>query len=199
MKKTFRNSLFIFLGAFVLLLIAYPNWNDNIGITFSFSGEIIRTITFIEAITILVFFFIGHALIYFASVNIGAIDKQDKHWYQLTFMIMPLGAVFISLVILLQILVPGLNVASFGSFAVGLGLVVLGNYIPKVKRNHIFGVRTTKTLSDDEAWLKANRFGGRAIFLAGIICMLTAYINPLIGLIFIFAMLITTFIYTNKI
>jgi len=51
----------------------------------------------------------------------------------------------------------------------GMVLIVLGNYMPKAKRNTIVGFRTAKTLSDDEIWKKANRFAGISFMIAGVL------------------------------
>jgi uncharacterized membrane protein len=53
---------------------------------------------------------------------------------------------------------------------VGLGgvLIVVGNYLGKVRSNFVFGVRTPWTLSSELSWNKANRFCGRFFVVAGI-------------------------------
>lgn len=43
---------------------------------------------------------------------------------------------------------------------VGLLLVLLGNAMPKARRNTLFGLRTKWSMADDEAWRKSQRFGG---------------------------------------
>ena len=39
--------------------------------------------------------------------------------------------------------------------------------IEKIGPNHIYGFRTSKTLSDEKIWYKANRFGGWCMLIAG--------------------------------
>ena len=51
-------------------------------------------------------------------------------------------------------------------------LIVLGNYMPKVRRTTFFGIRTPHTLSNDEVWDKTHRFAGILYIIAGIICMI---------------------------
>jgi len=57
---------------------------------------------------------------------------------------------------------------------IGLMLVVLGNYMGRVKSNWTLGVRSAWTLSDDRVWLKANRLGGRLFMLAGALTIVGA-------------------------
>ncbi|MDE1920301.1 MAG: SdpI family protein [Candidatus Omnitrophica bacterium] len=43
--------------------------------------------------------------------------------------------------------------------------------IRKVPRNFGYGFRTKKTLSSDEMWYKANRFGGAAVLTAALLTL----------------------------
>lgn len=44
--------------------------------------------------------------------------------------------------------------------------VILGNYLPKIKKNRVSGVKTKYSQSSDDGWMKSQRFGGR-VFVAG--------------------------------
>lgn len=52
-------------------------------------------------------------------------------------------------------------------------LVILGNYMPKTKRNHIVGVRVSWSMYNDTTWRKSNRFGGVSMMIAGLLIILT--------------------------
>jgi uncharacterized membrane protein len=49
-----------------------------------------------------------------------------------------------------------------------IALVVLGNYMGKVRSNFFFGIRTPWTLSSDLSWNKTHRLGGKLLVLAGL-------------------------------
>lgn len=49
---------------------------------------------------------------------------------------------------------------------IGLTLIVLGNYMPKVGLNSVFGLRTHWSMKNAETWRKSQRFGG----ISGVIC-----------------------------
>jgi len=51
-------------------------------------------------------------------------------------------------------------------------LILVGNHLPKAKRNGLIGLRTAKTLSDDNIWQKSNRLAGKALILAAVITIL---------------------------
>ncbi len=53
--------------------------------------------------------------------------------------------------------------------AIGLLLVILGNIMPKAKRNTFLGVRTRWSMKNDRTWQASNRFGGVASVLCGLV------------------------------
>lgn len=50
--------------------------------------------------------------------------------------------------------------------------IIVGNYIPKAKRNAVVGFRTKKSLSDDAVWRKTNRFAGITLMIAGVLIII---------------------------
>jgi uncharacterized membrane protein len=61
--------------------------------------------------------------------------------------------------------------------AVGLLLIVLGNYMGKVRKNFFIGIRTPWTLASDEVWSRTHRLGGRVFMLAGLFVMLNSVVE----------------------
>ena len=66
----------------------------------------------------------------------------------------------------------------FVNIGVGVLLVVLGNFMPKARRNAMFGVRTKWSQSSDAVWQKSQRFGGIAAVAAGLVLIVLALIVP---------------------
>lgn len=62
---------------------------------------------------------------------------------------------------------------------VGFLLILIGNKMPKVKRNYFTGVKTPWTLSSDTVWNKTQRLGGKAFFFGGLTILLAAFFVPL--------------------
>lgn len=52
-----------------------------------------------------------------------------------------------------------------------LMMIILGNYLPKCRRNYTFGVKFPTTLKSDYVWDKTNRLAGRLCIAAGIIAI----------------------------
>jgi len=61
-------------------------------------------------------------------------------------------------------------------------VMVLGNYLGKVRSNFMFGVRTPWTLTSNIAWDKTHRLAGRLFFITGLAGIILNASLPVIGL-----------------
>jgi len=67
------------------------------------------------------------------------------------------------------------DINRFSTIAIGVTLVVLGNIMPKARRNSLFGLRTPWSMSSDAVWQKSQRFGGISSVAVGLLmCLLAA-------------------------
>jgi uncharacterized membrane protein len=53
-------------------------------------------------------------------------------------------------------------------------LLVVGNYLPAVRRNRLLGIRTPWTLRSELAWRRTHSLGGRLFFALGLVVMFSA-------------------------
>lgn len=56
----------------------------------------------------------------------------------------------------------------------GVLMIIMGNVMPKSKRNGMFGLRTPWSMANDRTWLACNRFGGVLACVAGFMILLVA-------------------------
>ena len=63
--------------------------------------------------------------------------------------------------------------------ASSVGLIALGNHLPKTRQNSVIGIRTPRTLSDIENWERTHRYAGKVFFLAGVVCLGIACFLPI--------------------
>ncbi len=70
------------------------------------------------------------------------------------------------------------DVNRFESIGIGALLVVLGNLMPKMRRNALFGLRTKWSMANDTVWQKSQRFGGIAAVVAGFVMIISALFIP---------------------
>lgn len=85
----------------------------------------------------------------------------------------------------------------------GIVFIILGNFMPKVKRNSIMGLRTEKTMSDDDIWRKSNRVAGVTLMVAGLAIVIEAllisgFVSVLVMLGIIILMTVVDLIYVAR-
>lgn len=62
-------------------------------------------------------------------------------------------------------------------FFCGAGLAVLGNYLPRVRQNYSFGVKTPWALADEHCWQRTQRMGGITSIVMGVVLMVLAVLG----------------------
>lgn len=70
-----------------------------------------------------------------------------------------------------------INVMVIISIFVGFLLILIGNYLPKTKRNYTVGIKLPWTLNSDENWNKTHILAGYFFILGGIFFLLTPFIG----------------------
>jgi uncharacterized membrane protein len=65
----------------------------------------------------------------------------------------------------------------------GLGLIVMGNIMPRLRPNPVAGIRTARTMSDPGLWSRVHRVYGAFWVIAGIIVLIVAMTAPRLALI----------------
>lgn len=67
-----------------------------------------------------------------------------------------------------------LNQILFG--LLGAFMIVVGNLMPKLKRNSLIGLRTSWSMKNDVTWQKSQRFGGISFIVTGIIIIVINFV-----------------------
>lgn len=70
-----------------------------------------------------------------------------------------------------------INVGLICCLLVGLLFIAMGNQLPRQQQNHVFGLRTRLTLSDEDVWRASHRFGGWALTIGGVVIVVCALLQ----------------------
>ena len=70
------------------------------------------------------------------------------------------------------------DVTRFVAIGVGALMVVVGNWLPKVRSNFLFGIRTPWTLTSEHTWRRTHRVGGRAFVAFGLLAIAAGLVLP---------------------
>jgi len=60
----------------------------------------------------------------------------------------------------------------------GLGLIAIGNVMPRVRPNWIVGIRTKRTLANADSWRRAHRTLGTLLMIAGVLTIVATFVAP---------------------
>ena len=64
------------------------------------------------------------------------------------------------------------DISRFTCVVIGVMLIVLGNIMPKARRNSVIGLRTSWSMANDTVWQKSQRFAGIASVITGLIVLI---------------------------
>lgn len=108
-------------------------------------------------------------------------DPKNKNYSEkllmLSFWIIPVLSTLISVMVICICLGMDINIEIFVSVFIGILLIVIGNYMPKVKQNYTMGIKIPWTLDSEENWRKTHRFGGFAFVIAGLWMILSVVLS----------------------
>ncbi len=88
-----------------------------------------------------------------------------------------------------------INVGRLAAPAVGLMFVIMGNYMGKIRRNYMFGVRTPWTLASELSWNKTHRITGKLFVLSGLLTIGATFLGSTIAFFTMMATILGTVIF----
>lgn len=100
--------------------------------------------------------------------------KQSKKIENIIFFIIPTISLSVSSIFIALMLGLDLNISMICSVIMGITFIVIGNYMPKAKRNRTFGIKLKWTMANDDNWVATHRLAGKLFVIAGILSFATA-------------------------
>ena len=79
--------------------------------------------------------------------------------------------VCVSVLVLLAAKGYPIDMNSFIGPAIGLVLIITGNYMSKLRKNFFMGIKTPWTLASDEVWDRTHRLGAKTFMAGGFLCL----------------------------
>ncbi|MBE6638779.1 MAG: hypothetical protein E7616_04905 [Ruminococcaceae bacterium] len=100
---------------------------------------------------------------------------QSQKVYDLAIWILPVISLYASGITYTVICGMKLNYMVILCILFGTMFIIIGNYLPKCRQNHIIGIKTRWTLSNKENWNATHRFGSKVWLFTGFIFLLLAF------------------------
>lgn len=185
MKKT-HNSMLVAISSLITLLpmiVGFIFWNslpEKLPIRFHFSGEAYDYANKLFVIAGLPLFLLAmHLLVAFATKpqSEDATSFISNKVYLILLSLVPLVSVFCTVMIFSETLQLKLDLFTvIQAFFAALYFVV-GNYLPKIRRNQFVGTKLPWTCKSDYNWDKTNRLTGWLFFIFGFIFLINIFVK----------------------
>lgn len=115
--------------------------------------------------------------------------KQSTKIENIIFFMIPAISCYVGAICIALMLGFEFDIGIVIGIVMGVLLIVMGNYMPKAKRNRTFGLKVKWTLANDDNWVATHRFAGKVMFIAGIICFAISFL-PVVAFFISFTVLI---------
>lgn len=178
MKITKRDFWPVVLIAFVLAVGVYlmPQLPDKIPSHWNFEGKIDGymskglAIYFFPALTFLIYvLFLVLPYLDPLKKNYDEFKKQ-YYWFRICFVIFLLSLYIFTLITALGYVI---NINYFILPLMSFGMILMGLFLPKVKRNYFVGFKLPWTLHSDANWDQTHKFAGKTFVWAGFIALIS--------------------------
>lgn len=183
-KNKLFGEIIIFLLPVISLLsliFVYKYLPNRVPISLDFKGNVDgfssnKAILF--ALPILSFILYA----YFMIMPRIDIQRENYKRFAKPYWIMRISWMFVMLVLnilyILQTFYPNkILIISAGKAMIALGILLFGDKLPKIKKNHFIGVVNPWTLRSDIVWQKTQRFTGKFMFGCALLMFVLAFIN----------------------
>lgn len=175
-------ALVVLAAMFVAGIILYPHLPELVPAHWNFRGEVDNYFNRFWGAFAPTLMGSG---IYLLMLFAPYLDPKRENYprFSKAYWVVRLGLVLFMGVIYATTLVAALGgpanlVSRVVPLAVGLLLILIGNYLPQARFNYFFGVRTPWTLANEEVWRRTHRFSGYAFILAGLMFIAAAFLPP---------------------
>lgn len=185
--------LFLLLGALIYGFYVYPTLPDKVPSHWNLDGEIDDWSSPIWGAFGIPLMNLGLYLLFFIMPKI---DPNKERYVQFTGAYNAFRYVFHLFMMGLYVTVilaannQPVKVDQLVPMGVAVLLVVMGNYMGKVRKNYFFGIKTPWTLASEEVWQKTHRMTGPLWVIGGIVGFVGALFGGKAGHFLFFGMIV---------
>lgn len=117
-----------------------------------------------------------HLLCMFFTMKDKGNQNQSKKALGLVFWIVPIVSLFATGICMKAVFDLPYEPTFFVFVLLGILFMLIGNYLPKCRRNFTLGIKVKWALCNDENWNATHRFGGKVWMLGGLLLLVLAFI-----------------------
>ncbi|MCR4947249.1 MAG: SdpI family protein [Lachnospiraceae bacterium] len=186
--RKIKNNLPGFIASIVTIitpiiagLVLWNKLPDRVALHFSFDGTPDQYYS--KGFAVFGMYLILLALHLFTTILTALEDSKRQgipdNIYGLIIWIVPLVSLLVAVLAYGNALGFGIDVTLISLLFLGFIYLVLGNYLPKVRQNGVFGTRIKWTMESRKNWEHTNRFSAFTLIVMGLLYILTAFAKNL--------------------
>lgn len=185
MKNKFKlrkDSIISIITSILILIIFnilfYDKMPAELPTHWNFRGEVDKYSSRFDAMVltqgVLV---IMNAVLLFMLDNDPRNKKQNNFVMTISKLTLPLLMLVIYIITIMSGFGREVKVSTILPIFIGLLIISIGNYLPKIKRNYTMGIKLPWTLNSDENWRRTHRLGGICFVIIGLSLILSVFLK----------------------
>lgn len=213
MKNKFKlrkDSIISIILAFSIVvifnLLFYDKMPAELPTHWNFQGQADKYSSRFDAMVFTqVFLAIMNIFLCFMVDNDPRNKKQNNFVMTLSKLAMPLIMLVVYVITVMAGLGREIRVSVVIPLFLGILIIAIGNYMPKIKRNYTMGIKLPWTLNSDENWRRTHRFGGLCFIFMGLCFFATPFVKSEliiiipIAIVVVLPMIYSYYLYTKGI
>lgn len=180
--KINKHNIILFLAVliFVANSVVYFYAPEQVPIHWNYAGDIDqyapKYVLFGLGLLPLAFFYL---IPFFKKIDPHSrtIEQRGKKTYLLIRDLVVLLLVLLNVVTIIVILNQEIRVNVLIQAIIGIFMIGLGNYMPRLPRNYFVGFRTPWALNDEDNWYRIQRMGGIAFVVSGFAMLIASLMH----------------------
>ena len=113
------------------------------------------------------------------AIFLSSLDKKNKNQntkaYNMVYYIIPITSIFTNAIIYATAFEKIWDWSVLFPVFIGVLFAIMGNIMPKIRQNTTLGIKLKWTLQSEANWNATHRFGGKVMFISGLVILLTAF------------------------
>lgn len=170
----------VIAGMWVAAALAWGSTPDRVAVHWNWQGEVDRYGGRVEGLLMLPSMALGIYLLFLVLPRLDPARANYEKFagtYSIFRLLFTVSMALIYGVALLSAQGYPVDMALLMPAIVGGLLVVVGNFMGKLRPNWFVGIKTPWTLTSQRSWTKTHRMGGRLLVLAGLMLILTGVVR----------------------
>lgn len=172
-KRAIIISFILLLVPIILGIVFYDKMPEQLPTHWGTNGEVDQYSSKLMALILLpCILFAVQGIVIFVTKNDPRKKNISESGLNIILFICPVLSIVISFVIILYGLNKPIDTSKLVGLIISLLIIVLGNFIPKQRRNYTLGIRVPWALNSDDNWNATHRFGGIVMVVGGILALI---------------------------